>query len=70
MTYTVGKLVENRLYEITIVTGSRVGESRPSRIITVAPTAKSNVILCRTQRSALFIQAFLVFTISQVVLKW
>jgi hypothetical protein len=39
--HQIGQLVENRLYEISIIAKGRAGESRPSRTLTISPVAKS-----------------------------
>lgn len=44
LTFHVGNLVEGRPYEVSVTAASRTGESIPSRIVSVTPTAKSIII--------------------------
>ena len=42
-THQVGNLLESRLYHVTVSATTKVGESRPSPILSASPAAKSNV---------------------------
>lgn len=39
--YQVGNLLENRLYQVSVTASTKMGESRPSQLLSAAPTAKS-----------------------------
>lgn len=44
LSYQVGHLVENRLYEVSVTARGRLGESKSTRTLTVSPSSKSNLI--------------------------
>jgi len=50
-THQVGNLLESRLYHVTVSATTKVGESRPSPILSASPAAKSGVKIAEFSRT-------------------
>ena len=60
LTYVIGQLLENRLYEVSLTSFTRAGESQGSRTVTVAPISNGNSLSIQENMEK-FLNIFVMF---------